>query len=152
MPSEIRLGTLGSELSKAEALGKSDNPPSSQASRPPSGRCPGFSRGSFYYQPKPVNSRNQTLMNRIDHPQLELLVADTRMLRDLLRQGGDEVSIKPVSMSVKRVGIEVLCRNSTTVESHTAAGLIRALTGKLGSVLLCPWLVATTHDGFTNGK
>jgi len=78
----------------------------------------GISRGTAYYQPKPVSSRDQTLMNRIDRLHLELPFAGARMLRDLLRQEGHKVGRKHVSTMMKRMGIEALYRKPRTTKPH----------------------------------
>jgi len=78
----------------------------------------GISRGTAYYQPKPVSPRDQTLMNRIDRLHLELPFAGARMLRDLLRQEGHKVGRKHVSTLMKRMGIEALYRKPRTTKRH----------------------------------
>ena len=78
----------------------------------------GISRGTAYYQPKPVSPRDQTLMNRIDRLHLELPFAGARMLRDLLRQEGHKVGRKHVSTLMKRMGIEALYRKPRTTKPH----------------------------------
>jgi len=78
----------------------------------------GISRGTAYYQPKPVSPRDQTLMNRIDRLHLELPFAGARMLRDLLRQEGHRVGRKHVSTLMKRMGIEALYRKPRTTKPH----------------------------------
>jgi len=78
----------------------------------------GISRGTVYYQPKPVSPRDQTLMNRIDCLHLELPFAGARMLRDLLRQEGYKVGRKHVSTLMIRMGIEALYRKPRTTKPH----------------------------------
>jgi len=78
----------------------------------------GISRGTAYYQPKPVSLRDQMLMNRIDRLHLELPFAGARMLRDLLRQEGLKVGRKHVSTLMKRMGIEALYRKPKTTKRH----------------------------------
>ena len=73
-----------------------------------------ISRGTAYYQPKPVSPRDQVLMNRIDRLHLELPFAGARMLRDLLRQEGHKVGRKHVSTLMKRMGVEALYRKPKT--------------------------------------
>src|SRR5690606_10444864 len=77
-----------------------------------------ISRGSVYYQPKPVSPRDQLLMNCIDRLHLELPFAGARMLRDLLRQEGHQVGRKHVSTLMKRMGIEALYRRPKTTQRH----------------------------------
>ena len=78
----------------------------------------GISRGTAYYQSKPVSPRDQALMNRIDRLHLELPFAGARMLRDLLRQEGHKVGRKHVSTLMKRMGIEALHRKPRTTKRH----------------------------------
>ena len=78
----------------------------------------GISRGTAYYQPKPVSPRDQMLMNRIDRLHLELPFAGARMLRDLLRQEGHKVGRKHVSTLMKRMGVEALYRKPRTTKRH----------------------------------
>ena len=78
----------------------------------------GISRGTVYYQPKPISPRDQMLMNRIDRLHLELPFAGARMLRDLLRQEGLKVGRKHVSTLMKRMGIEALYRKPKTTKRH----------------------------------
>lgn len=77
-----------------------------------------ISRGTVYYQPKPVSPRNQMLMNRIDRLHLELPFAGARMLRDLLRQEGHNVGRSRVSRLMKLMGIEALYRKPKTTRRH----------------------------------
>ncbi|MCP5131842.1 MAG: IS3 family transposase [Pseudomonadales bacterium] len=78
----------------------------------------GISRGTAYYQPRPLSPRDQTLMNRIDRLHLELPFAGARMLRDLLRQEGFKVGRKHVATLMKRMGIEALYRKPRTTKRH----------------------------------
>ncbi len=77
-----------------------------------------ISRGTAYYQPKPVSPRDQELMNRIDRLHLELPFAGARMLRDLLRQEGHKVGRKHVSTLMKRMGVEALYRKPKTTKRN----------------------------------
>lgn len=78
----------------------------------------GMSRGSVYYQPKPLSDKAQQLMLRIDRLHLEFPFAGARMLRDLLRQEGFKVGRKHVSTLMKRMGIEALYRQPRTTQRH----------------------------------
>jgi putative transposase len=77
-----------------------------------------ISRGTAYYQPKPISPRDQMLMNRIDRLHLELPFAGARMLRDLLRQEGLKVGRKHVSTLMKRMGVEALYRKPRTTKRN----------------------------------
>jgi putative transposase len=79
-----------------------------------------ISRGTVYYQPKPISPRDQALMNRIDRLHLELPFAGARMLRDLLRQEGHQVGRGKVSRLMKLMGIEALYRKPKTTQRHPA--------------------------------
>ena len=77
-----------------------------------------ISRGTVYYQPKPISPRNQMLMNRIDRLHLELPFAGARMLRDLLRQEGHNVGRSKVRRLMRIMGIEALYRKPRTTKRH----------------------------------
>jgi putative transposase len=79
-----------------------------------------ISRGTVYYQPKPLSPGDQLLMNRIDRLHLELPFAGARMLRDLLRQEGHQVGRGRVSRLMKLMGIEALYRKPKTTQRHPA--------------------------------
>ena len=64
-----------------------------------------LSRGSLYYQGRPVSAANLAIMRRIDRLHLDYPFAGSRMLRDLLR--GESVMIgrdRVVSM-MRRMGL-----------------------------------------------
>ena len=50
-----------------------------------------LSRGSLYYQPRPVSPRDLAIMRRIDELHLDYPFAGSRMLRDLLNDEGVEI-------------------------------------------------------------
>jgi putative transposase len=76
----------------------------------------GISRGSAYYQPRPVSDADLELMRQIDRLHLEYPFAGSRMLRDLLKQDGCEVGRKHVATLMKRMGIEALYRKPRTTK------------------------------------
>lgn len=78
-----------------------------------------ISRGTVYYQPKPISPRDQMLMNRIDRLHLELPFAGARMLRDLLRQEGHTVGRSKVVRLMRLMGIEALYRKPKTTKRHS---------------------------------
>jgi len=78
----------------------------------------GISRGSFYYQPRPVSQADLVLMRRIDELHLELPFAGSRMLRDLLNDQGIVVGRKHVSTLMRRMGVEALYRKPNTSRRH----------------------------------
>lgn len=74
----------------------------------------GISRGSVYYLPRPVAAADLAIMRRMDELHLELPFAGSRMLRDLLNQGGVEIGRCHVATLMKRMGIEALYRRPNT--------------------------------------
>jgi putative transposase len=79
-----------------------------------------ISRGSVYYQPRPVPAGALAIMRRIDALHLEYPFAGSRMLRDMLGREGVEIGRQRVSTMMKRMGIEALYRRPNT--SKPAAG------------------------------
>ena len=77
-----------------------------------------ISRGTVYYQPKPISPRDQILMDRIDRLHLELPFAGSRMLQDLLRQEGHRVGRTKVRRLMRLMGIEALYRKPKTTRRH----------------------------------
>ena len=75
-----------------------------------------ISRGSVYYQPRPVSEQDQKLMKMIDRLYLKYPFAGSRMLRDFLRLGGIKVGRKHVATLMKRMGIEALYRKPRTTK------------------------------------
>jgi putative transposase len=76
----------------------------------------GISRGSIYYQPRPVSELDQKLMRMIDRLHLEYPFAGSRMLRDFLRLAGIKTGRKHVATLMKRMGIEALYRKPRTTK------------------------------------
>ena len=74
----------------------------------------GISRGSVYYQPRPVPAGDLKLMHRIDKLHMEFPFAGGRMLQGLLVQDGVEVGGLHVATLMKRMGIEALYRTPNT--------------------------------------
>lgn len=74
----------------------------------------GISRGSVYYEPRPVSDADLILMRRIDELHLEYPFAGARMLRGLLRQEGHEAGRLHVSTLMKKMGIEAIYRRPNT--------------------------------------
>jgi len=77
-------------------------------------RSVGISRGSVYYQPRPVSEQDQELMKMIDRLHLDYPFAGSRMLRDFFRLGGIKVGRKHVATLMRRMGIEALYRKPRT--------------------------------------
>lgn len=74
----------------------------------------GFSRSSFYYEPRPVPQKKLAIMRRIDALHLDYPFAGSRMLRDLLRGEGVVIGRELVAMMMRRMGIEALYRRPNT--------------------------------------
>jgi len=74
----------------------------------------GISRGSVYYQPRPVPDADLKLMHRIDKLHMEFPFAGSRMLQGLLVQEGFKVGRLHVATLMKRMGIEALYRKPNT--------------------------------------
>jgi len=74
----------------------------------------GISRGSVYYQPRPVSGADLKLMHRIDKLHTEFPFAGSRMLRGLLVQERFAVGRLHVATLMKRMGIEALYRKPNT--------------------------------------
>jgi putative transposase len=74
----------------------------------------GISRGSVYYQPRPVSAADLAVMRRIDELHLEFPFAGSRMLRDLLNKEGIEIGRRHVTTLMRRMGIEAIYRKPNT--------------------------------------
>ena len=77
-------------------------------------RVLGISRGSVYYQPRPISDADLQLMHRIDKLHMELPFAGSPMLRGLLAQEGFKVGRLHVATLMKRMGIRALYRKPNT--------------------------------------
>jgi putative transposase len=78
------------------------------------------SRGSLYYEPRPVSMADLAIMRRIDELHLDYPFAGSRMLRDLLCGEGIQTGRERVASMMRRMGIEALYRRPNT--SKSAAG------------------------------
>jgi putative transposase len=77
----------------------------------------GLSRGSLYYESRPVSVADLAIMRRIDELHLDYPFAGSRMLRDLLRGEGIGVGREQVTTMMRRMGIEALYRRPNTSKS-----------------------------------
>jgi len=91
----------------------------------------GISRGSVYYQPRPVSAGDLAMMRRIDELHLEFPFAGSRMLRDLLRREGIEVGRQHVATLMKRMGIEAIYRRPNTSKPEPGHKIYPYLLRKL---------------------
>jgi putative transposase len=73
-----------------------------------------LSRGSVYYQPRPVSAGALAIMRRIDELHLDYPFAGSRMLRDLLRGEGVAIGRERVATMMKRMRIEAIYRRPNT--------------------------------------
>lgn len=73
-----------------------------------------LSRGSLYYQPRPVSPADLAIMRRIDELHLDYPFAGSRMLRDLLAADGVKVGRLHVSTLMKKMAIEAIYRRPNT--------------------------------------
>ena len=73
-----------------------------------------ISRGSVYYQPRPVSMSDLALMRRIDELHLDYPFAGSRMLKGLLVGEGYETGRMHVRTCMKRMGIEAIYRRPNT--------------------------------------
>ena len=74
----------------------------------------GISRGSLYYEPRPVSDDDLKLMRRIDELHMEYPFAGGRMMKGLLRQEGFTAGRLHVATCMKRMGIQALYRRPNT--------------------------------------
>jgi putative transposase len=79
-----------------------------------------LARSTAYYTPQPVSDSDLKLMRRIDELHLEHPFAGSRMLRDMLRQEGQQIGRKRVRTLMKKMGIEALYRKPNTSQRHAA--------------------------------
>jgi putative transposase len=91
----------------------------------------GISRGSVYYQPRPVSAGDLAIMRRIDELHLEFPFAGSRMLRDLLHREGIEVGRQHVATLMKRMGIEAIYRRPNTSKPEPGHKIYPYLLRKL---------------------
>jgi len=73
-----------------------------------------ISRGSVYYQPRPVSAQDLKIMRRIDELHLEHPFMGARMLRDMLNREGVPIGRRHVATLMKRMGIEAIYRRPNT--------------------------------------
>jgi putative transposase len=74
----------------------------------------GISRGSVYYQPRPVPAADLALMRRIDELHLAYPFAGSRMLQSFLVRAGYDVGRLHVATLMRRMGIEAIYRRPNT--------------------------------------
>ena len=73
-----------------------------------------ISRGSVYYQPRPVPAADLAIMRRIDELHLDYPFAGSRMLRDMLRREGFAIGRRHVATLMKGMGIAAIYRRPNT--------------------------------------
>ena len=112
----------------------------------------GISRGSVYYQPKPVSAVDLELMRHIDELHLEYPFMGARMLRDQLNREGFDVGRKHVGTLMKRMGVEALYKKPNTSKKHPGHKiypyLLRDLAIEQANQV---WALDTTYIPMTKG-
>src|ERR1700733_6000388 len=73
-----------------------------------------ISRGSVYYQPRPVSAADLAIMQRLDRLHLENPFAGSRLLRGLLALQGCKIGRRHVNTLMRRMGIESLYHHPRT--------------------------------------
>ena len=73
-----------------------------------------LSRGSVYYQPRPISERDLKLMRRIDELHLEAPFYGSRKLAEQLKREGHDIGRRHVRTLMQRMGIEALYRKPRT--------------------------------------
>ncbi len=79
-----------------------------------------ISRGSLYYEPRPVSEADLALMKVMDRLHLDYPFAGSRMLRGLLNLRGIRVGRRRVRTLMRRMGIAALYRKPHTSKKHPA--------------------------------
>lgn len=74
----------------------------------------GISRGSLYYEPRPVSEDDLRLMRRVEELHMDFPFAGSRMMKGLLRQEGFTAGRLHVATLMKQMGIEALYRKPNT--------------------------------------
>lgn len=74
----------------------------------------GLSRSTAYYLPVETSEADHSLMRVIDELHLQYPFAGSRMLRDLLRQGGHKIGRRHVRTLMRKMGIDALYRKPNT--------------------------------------
>lgn len=91
-----------------------------------------LARSTAYYHAVAVSAADLVLMRKLDELHLAYPFAGSRMLRGLLRQGGDEVGRRHVRTLMRRMGLEALYRRPNTSTRYGEAAvspyLLRDLT------------------------
>lgn len=112
----------------------------------------GISRGSVYYQPKPVRDEDMTLMRQMDELHLEHPFMGARMLRDQLNRMGLEVGRRHVGTLMKKMGIEALFQKPRTSKKHPDHAVYPyLLRGKVINRANQVWALDTTYIPMAKG-
>lgn len=111
-----------------------------------------ISRGSVYYQHKPISDEDLILMRKIDELHLEHPFMGARMLRDQLNRMGFKVGRKHVNTLMKKMGIEALYQKPRTSRKHPAHAVYPyLLRGKVINRANQVWALDTTYIPMAKG-
>ena len=111
-----------------------------------------ISRGSVYYQAKPVSEADLALMRQIDELHLEHPFMGARMLRDQLNRKGFKVGRQHVSTLMKKMGIEALYQKPRTSKKHPENAIYPyLLRGKVINRANQVWALDTTYIPMAKG-
>ncbi len=94
-------------------------------------RVLGISRGSVYYQARPVPAADLVLMRRIDELHLAYPFAGSRMLQSFLVREGVDVGRLHVATLMRRMGIEAIYRRPNTSKRASGHTILPYLLRKL---------------------
>ena len=111
-----------------------------------------ISRGSVYYQPRPVRETDLTMMRQMDELHLEHPFMGARMLRDQLNRMGFKVGRTHVSTLMKKMGIEALYQKPRTSKKHPEHAIYPyLLRGKVINRANQVWALDTTYIPMAKG-
>lgn len=82
-----------------------------------------LARSTAYYRAVDVSAADLALMRKLDELHLASPFAGSRMLRGMLRQGGEEVGRRHVRTLMRRMGLEALYRRPNTSKRRGAAAV-----------------------------
>lgn len=112
----------------------------------------GTSRGTVYYQPRPVSDADLALMRRIDELHLQHPFMWAPMLRDQLAREGVHVGRRHLRTLMRRMGIEALAPQPGTSEAIPGNKIFPYLLRKLPIIRANQvWSLDTTYIPMAKG-